>query len=105
MARTAGPQRCSDAAAPRITGRIGNTQGDRIERSPATNASASAPAVIERSQRLVQQRRDRGALGIADRAVGFGFALEGDQRRLHARAEALHSVLLAVEVDDEVDEV
>src|SRR5436853_7542171 len=92
MARTAGPQRCSDDAAPKTTGRIGSTQGDKIESRPAMNASASAPAVIARSQGLVQQRRDRGTLGIADRAAGFGVALEGDQPRLHARADVLARV-------------
>src|SRR6185369_14235148 len=104
-ASTAGPQRCSEAAAPSTTGRIGSTQGESIESRPATNASASAPAVIACSQRLVQQRRDRGTLGIAGRTAGFGLALEGDQRRLHARPEIFHRVLLAVEVDDEIDEI
>src|SRR6476646_11746628 len=105
MASTAGPQRCSEAAAPSTTGRMGSTQGDRIESTPAINASASAPAVMAGSQCLVQQRGDRGAFGIAGRAAGFGFTLEGDQRGLRARAEIFHRILLAVEVDDEVDQV
>src|SRR4029077_20262908 len=105
MASTAGPQRCSEAAAPSTTGRMGSTQGDKTESTPAINASASAPAVMAGSQCLVQQRGDRGAFGIAGRAAGFGFTLEGDQRGLHARAEIFHRILLAVEVDDEVDQV
>jgi hypothetical protein len=33
------------------------------------------------------------------------FALERDQRRLHLRAEEVHRVLLAIEIDDKIDEI
>jgi len=33
------------------------------------------------------------------------FALERDQRRLHLRAEGVYRVLLAIEIDDKIDEI
>src|SRR6202008_3774709 len=104
-ARAAGPQRCSDAAAPSTMGRIGRTHGERMDSTPATKARGMAPAVMAHSERLVEQRRDRGAVGVAHRAAGFLVALEGDQSRLRAHAEGLHSVLLAIEIDHEVHEI
>ena len=41
-ASAAGPQRCSEAAAPKTKGNNGITQGDRIERTPAKKARANA---------------------------------------------------------------
>src|SRR5579863_2104002 len=102
-ARAAGPKRCSEVAVPRTIGTIGNTHGERIESAPATNAKGSAPGFIGRSEGLAQQRGDRGTIGVADGAAGFLFALECDQRRLHAGAEIFHGVLLAVEIDHEID--
>src|SRR6185312_7167611 len=58
-----------------------------------------------RSEGLVEQRRDRGAVGVADGAAGFLVALEGDQRRLHADPEGLHGVLLLIEIDDEIHQI
>src|SRR6516165_12678982 len=86
IASTTGPQRCSDAAAPSTIGRIGSTQGDKIDRTPATNARASAPNAIGRSERFIQERGNRGALSFANGPAGFR-ALECDQRRLHSGAE------------------
>src|SRR6516164_7071264 len=102
-ASTAGAQRCSDAAASSTIGRIGSTQGDKIDRTPATNARANTP--IGRSNRFIQERRDRGTLSIADGATGFRGALERDQRRLHPGAEKFHCILLSVKVHDEIDQV
>jgi hypothetical protein len=45
-ASAAGPHFCCDAAAPRTIGSSGSTQGDRIDSTPATNDSATPPAVI-----------------------------------------------------------
>jgi hypothetical protein len=45
-ASATGPSRCRDAEAPSTIGRIGNTQGDRIERTPATKASAMPPIAM-----------------------------------------------------------
>src|SRR5262249_46053189 len=104
-ASAAGPRRCSEAAAPSTTGKIGSTQGERIESVPATNARASGPSGMDRSEGLVQQAGNRRAVGGADGAARLGRALERDQRRLHPRPEGLDRVLLAVEVDDEVDEI
>src|SRR6516165_7778448 len=33
------------------------------------------------------------------------FALERDKRRLHLRAEEVHRVLLAIEIDDKIDQI
>ena len=54
---------------------------------------------------LVDQRGDRGGIGVADRAVRFGFALIGDQRALRLRFQRAHVVLLRIEIDLEDDEV
>src|SRR6516165_1911996 len=57
------------------------------------------------SERLVQQRGNGGPISVADRTAGFMLAVERNQRRLHAGTEGFHRVLLAVEINDEVDEV
>src|SRR5262249_49565658 len=58
-----------------------------------------------RSERFVQQRGNGGPIGVADRTAGFMLALERDQGRLHAYAESPHGVFLAVEIDNEENEV
>src|SRR5262249_57756481 len=68
-ASAAGPRRCSEAAAPSTTGKIGSTQGERIESVPVTNARASGPSGMDRSEGLVQQAGNRRAGGVADRAA------------------------------------
>src|SRR6516162_979001 len=106
MASATGPSFCSVAAAPCEIGRIGRTHGARIDSIPAAKASTRLPIAIgERSQYLVQEGGDRAAVGVADRAALLLVALERDQRRLHARAEATDEVLLAVEVDREIEEI
>src|SRR5437763_10076648 len=62
-ASAAGPQRCFDAAAPSTIGRIGSTQGDKIDRTPATNARASAPNA------MVAQRVLFESAAIEERSV------------------------------------
>src|SRR5207237_953040 len=57
-----------------------------------------------RSDRFPDHRKDRVPFGIADRARLFLFALERNQGRLHADAEAIEQILLAVEVDHEINE-
>src|ERR1700733_167849 len=104
-ASAAGPKRCSDAAAPSTMGRIGSTHGERMDSTPATKARGTAPAVMAGLEGLVEQRRDRGAVGVAHRAAGFLVALERNQRRLRAHAEGLHGVLLAIEIDHEIHEI
>src|SRR5204862_7765252 len=107
-ASAAGPYLRSDAAAPRTIGRIGSTQGDSVVNRPAINAPATEPMPMikrQRLERLVQQRRNRRPIGVADGASGFTLALECDQGRLHAYVESLHGILLAVEIDDEKDKV
>src|SRR6516165_8212943 len=104
-ASATGPKRCSDAAAPSTMGRIGSTHGERMDKTPATKARGTAPAVMTSSERLVEERRDRGTVGVAHRAAGFLRALEGNQGRLRAYAEGLHGVLLAIEIDHEIHEI
>src|SRR6516162_1454649 len=104
-ASAAGPQRCSDAAAPSTIGRIGSTQGDKIVRRPATNATIGAPNAISRSERFVQESRNQGTLSITDGAAGFLRALESDQRRLHLGAEKSHRILLSIKVYHEINQV
>src|SRR5690348_3123784 len=104
-ASTAGPQRCSDAAAPSTIGSIGSTQGDKIDRIPATNARTNAPNAIGPSERFVQERGNRGTLSITDGAGGFCRALERDQRRLHSSAEKSHRILLSIKVHHEINQV
>ena len=43
-----------------------------------------------------------GVIGVAHGAARLRTALEGNECRLHARTKALHEILLAVEIDDEV---
>src|SRR5215470_18036793 len=104
IARATGPSLCADAAVPSTIGTSGRTQGERIDSTPATNARPRLATVIgkDRSQHLVQQRGDGRAVGVADRTPLLILALEGDQRRLHPDAEALHQILLAVEIDHEI---
>src|SRR6516164_6538625 len=92
-ASATGPKRCSDAAAPSTMGRIGSTHGERMDKTPATKAREMAPAVMASSERLVEERRARGTVGVAHRAPGLLVALERDQGRLRAHAEGLHGVL------------
>src|SRR5271169_2848874 len=74
---------------------------------PAMNASSRLPMVIHRnrSERFVDQGEDRRAVGVANRSPRFLVALEGDQGRLRTCAEAADEVLLAVKIDDEIDEI
>src|SRR5271155_1118525 len=74
---------------------------------PAMNASSRLPMVIHRnrSEQFVDQGEDRRAVGVANRSPRLLVALEGDQGRLGSRAEAADEVLLAVEIDDEIDEI
>jgi hypothetical protein len=46
VASAAGPQRCSDVAAPRTIGSIGSTHGDSVDRSPATKPSRTLPSIF-----------------------------------------------------------
>src|SRR6516225_6187123 len=86
-ASATGPKRCSDAAAPSTMGRIGSTHGERMDKTPATKARRTAPAVMACSERLVEKRCDRGTVRVAHRAAGFFRALECDQRRVRTPKE------------------
>src|ERR1700758_2367174 len=88
------PERSAESAKRRV--RVSSTSPRRTLRQWSRSP---------RSERLVQQRGNGGAIGVADRTAGFTLALESDQRRLHAGVEGFHGILLAVEIDDEVDEV
>src|SRR2546427_7567367 len=107
MASATGPHFRSDAAAPRTIGRIGSTQGDNTDSMPATSASTRLPRVMCPGplQDLVQQSGNRLTIGVSDRAALLGRALEGDQRGLHPGAETPDQILLAVEIDDEINEI
>src|ERR1700733_7650746 len=76
-AKATAPRGWAVTAAPSTIGTSGNTQGARIDRIAGANASASA--VTEKSEALVEQGCDRGFLGIADGASLLGGALEDDQ--------------------------
>src|ERR1700733_5727924 len=100
-AKATAPRGWAVTAAPSTIGTSGKTQGDRIDRIPAANASASA--VTEKSEpeklkALVEQGCDRGFLGIADGASLLGGTLEDDQGRLHLRAELLDDRLHRIEI-------
>jgi hypothetical protein len=58
-----------------------------------------------RSDRFPDHGKDRVPLGIADRTRLFLFTLEGNQGRLRADAEAIEQILLAVEIDNEINEI
>ena len=101
-ANSAGPNLCRDAAAPRTSGSNGNTQGERIDKIPARNASPMAPMLIfPASQGFIEQGGDRRGVGVADGAARLGRALEDDQCALHRRLELAHYVLLIVEIHAE----
>src|SRR6266478_3440855 len=107
MASAAGPHFRSDAAAPRTIGRMGSTQGDNTDSMPATSASTRLPSVIglSPSQDLVQQSGDRLTVGVSDRSALLGRAFEGDQCGLHPGAETPDQILLAVEIDREINQI
>src|SRR5215470_13090571 len=107
IASATGPHFRSDAAAPRTMGRIGSTHGDNTDSMPATSASTRLPRVIDSSssQDLVQQSRNRLSVGVAGRSALLGRALEGDQRGLHPGSEPPDQILLAVEIDGEIEEI
>src|SRR5271155_4642449 len=90
VARATGPHLCSEAAAPRTIGRIGRTQGDRIDNTPARKARTTLPIVTAevRSKGLIQQHRYGFAVRIPDRSRFLLRALERNQSRLRADAEA-----------------
>src|SRR5260370_16890410 len=103
-ASASGPYRCSEAAAPSTTGKIGSTHGDRIERVPAINASNGLPIVMGRlrSNRLADQREDRRAIRVAYRSTFFLGSLEHNQGRLHASAETIDQILLPLTTTHEI---
>src|SRR5262245_14437968 len=107
IASATGPHFRSDAAAPRTIGRIGSTQGDNTDRMPAASASARLASVIgpASSQDFVEQSGDRLTVGVSDRSALLGHAFEGDQRGLHPGAETPDQILLAVEIDREIEEI
>src|SRR5262245_30459381 len=96
-ASASGPKRCWSSAARTTKGRTGRTQGLRVVSAPAAPPSSSSP----KSERLVEQRADFALVGLADRARDLVLAAVHDQRALHLRLEALHLVLLRVEIDAE----
>src|SRR6516162_2771866 len=89
------------AQSARLAARTAKGWKRRRRRMPAE--SRRRPFV--RLEGLVEQRRDRGAVGVAYRAAGFLVAFKCDQGRLRAHVERLHSVLLAVEIDHEIHEI
>src|SRR6266852_734883 len=107
IASAAGPHFRSDAAAPRTIGRMGSTQGDNTDSMPATSASTRLPSVIRpgSSQHLVQQSGNRLTVGVSDRSALLGRAFEGDQRGLFLCSETPNQILLAVEIDREINEI
>src|SRR5262249_21892491 len=107
MASATGPHFRSDAAAPRTIGRMGSTQGDNTDSMPATSASTRLASVMcpGSLQDLVQQRGNRLTVGVSDRSTLLGRAFEGDQRGLHPRTETPDQILLAVEIDGEIEEI
>src|SRR5258706_5248828 len=107
MASATGPDFRSDAAAPRTIGRMGSTQGDNTDSMPAASASTRLASVIDLSpsQDLVEQSGNRCAVGVSDRSSLLGRAFEGDQRGLHPGSETPDQILLAVEIDREIDEI
>src|SRR5260370_29460262 len=105
-ASASGPRRCSEAAAPSTTGKIGSTHGDKSERMRAINASNGLPMVmVSRSDGLAEQRVDRRAIRVAYRSTFFLGSLERYQGRLHTGAETIDQILLAIEIDHEIDQV
>src|SRR5882724_3824092 len=95
-AKASAPSGWAVTAAPSTIGTSGNTHGDRIDSNPA--AKANAKPVTEALKALVEQRGDRGFLGVADRTTLFSSSLEDDQRRLHLSAELLDHRLHGVEI-------
>src|SRR6266478_4786276 len=103
-ASAAGPNLCSETAAPRTSGNSGRTQGDSVDRTPAKSASRLAPFAIAPSslgRGGLDQGCDRAWVGIADRTSRLGLAPECDQGALTLRAEFPDNRLLAVEIDRE----
>src|SRR5262249_2790542 len=107
IASATGPDFRSDEAAPRTIGRMGSTHGDNTDSMPAANASTRLPNVMwpGSSQDLVQQSSNRLAAGVSNRSALLGCAFEGDQCGLHPGSEAPNQILLAVEVDREINQV
>src|SRR5271170_1851335 len=90
VARATGPHLCSEAAAPRTIGRIGRTQGDRIDNTPARKARTTLPIVTAevRSKGLIQQHRYGFAVRIPDRSRFLLPASERNQGGLRSSTEA-----------------
>ena len=62
-------------------GRIGRTQGDRIDKVPAKKANASVPIITAEFslQRLVQQGSDGFWIGVTDRSAFLLIAFKYNQ--------------------------
>src|SRR6266481_9251171 len=68
-ASAAGPNLCSETAAPSTSGNSGRTQGDRVDSTPARNANRIAPVAMMPSSvggGGTDQGGDRVGVGIAD---------------------------------------
>src|SRR5262249_48671351 len=68
-ASAAGPYLRSDAAAPRTIGRIGKTQGDRTVSTPARNAKATEPMLIDQSVLFNSAAIDERSVSPTERPV------------------------------------
>jgi hypothetical protein len=68
-ARATGPYLRSDAAVPRTRGRMGRTQGDRLVNTPATNARATAPTLIDQSVLINSAAIDERSVSPTERPV------------------------------------
>src|SRR5207247_8166699 len=106
-ASAAGPNLCSETAAPSTSGNSGRTQGDSVDSTPAKNASRIAPVAMMPSsvgRGGPYQRGDRAGVGIADGPGRLGLAPEGDQRAVTPRAESANNRLPTSEHKPEEDE-
>src|SRR5260370_6425653 len=107
-ASAAGPNLCSETAAPSTSGNSGRTHGDRVDSTPARNANRIAPVAMMPSsvgRAGSYQRGNRDRVGIAHRSGRLGLAPERDQGALALRAELANDRPLTVEIDREGDEV
>ena len=88
-----------------MRGKIGSTHGERIDSTPARKARTRVLITTGQSQGLVQQRRNRREVCVPDRSALLFVTPERDQGGLHSCPELRHQILLAVEIDDKVDQV
>src|SRR5437764_14662948 len=95
-ASATGPARCSPMAGPKTMGNNGSTHGESVDSTPAAKARPILPMAAA-SDRLVQQRLDRGRIGIPGRAPDFLCPPEGNERALPLHPERAQEVFLGIE--------